>query len=65
MASKDSPIRRRVLTAAVGAITAMFLAGTAVTFTSVDAKATPQLAKQTGKPCGACHKNPKGGGPLK
>jgi len=25
------------------------------------AKATPQYAQQTGKPCGQCHQNPTGG----
>jgi cytochrome c553 len=53
------------LTAAAGLMAAMILVGTAFTFVSREAAATPQMAKQTGKACGACHKNPKGGGPLK
>ena len=27
--------------------------------------AKPEFAAATGKPCGTCHKNPAGGGPLK
>ena len=48
---------------------AVYLA--AVTFVTVtvlaprSADATVAMAKKTGKPCGACHKNPRGGGPLK
>lgn len=29
------------------------------------AQAKPEFAAQTGKPCGACHQNPAGSGPLK
>ena len=57
--------RRAVLTAAASFMAATILGGLAVTFTPAGAGATPAMAKQTGKPCGACHRNPKGGGPLK
>jgi hypothetical protein len=29
------------------------------------ANAKPEFAAATGKPCGTCHQNPGGGGPLK
>ena len=34
------------------------------TFVPQPAQATPAFAQQTGKPCGACHTNPAGGGKL-
>jgi hypothetical protein len=33
-------------------------------FTASPAAAKPEFAAQTGKPCGACHSNPSGGGKL-
>jgi hypothetical protein len=35
-----------------------------VAFTPRSAEATPALAQKTAKACGACHKNPGGGGEL-
>ena len=48
-----------------GSAAAMLIAGTISVVTSQSAKATPAYAQQTGKPCGYCHENPGGGGPLK
>jgi cytochrome c556 len=36
----------------------------ALTVSPHRADATPAIAQSTGKACGACHKNPAGGGPL-
>jgi hypothetical protein len=36
----------------------------ALTVSPHRAEATPALAQKTGKACGACHKNPGGGGEL-
>jgi hypothetical protein len=33
-------------------------------FTASPVAAKPEFAAQTGKPCGACHVNPAGGGKL-
>ena len=42
------------------------LAGALVAFIApTSASAKPEFAAQTGKPCGACHQNPAGGGALK
>ena len=37
----------------------------AVTLSPRSATAKPEFAAQTGLPCGQCHANPGGGGPLK
>jgi hypothetical protein len=49
----------------LGAMVAVAAAGGLLTIAaprSADAK--PEFATQTGKPCGACHANPSGGGTL-
>jgi hypothetical protein len=43
---------------------AIFVAGTAGMIISLPAKATPQFASDTGKPCGQCHESPSGAGKL-
>jgi hypothetical protein len=48
-----------VMAAAILAAGAMFL------IISPPANAKPEFAAKTGKPCGACHQNPAGGGALK
>jgi hypothetical protein len=49
-----------------GAVVAALAVGGALTIVAPpSAKATPQFAAQTGKPCGTCHQNPAGSGPLK
>jgi hypothetical protein len=40
------------------------LATAIVGFTVSPVAAKPEFAAQTGKPCGACHANPSGGGKL-
>jgi hypothetical protein len=44
--------------------TIISIAGTACLITSLPAKATPQFAADTGKPCGQCHESPSGAGKL-
>jgi len=48
-----------------GIVAAGLIAGAMSVTVSRPANATPQFAAQTGKPCGACHQNPAGGGALK
>ncbi len=49
-----------------GAVVAALAVGGALTIvTSPSANARPEFAAQTGRPCGACHQNPSGSGPLK
>ena len=48
-----------------GAVSAILIAGTMSLIDSRSANAKPEFATQTGKPCGACHANPAGGGALK
>ena len=49
---------------ACSAAAAVVLVGAAALVTSQPAAATPQFAKDTGKPCAECHTNPQGGGTL-
>ena len=49
----------------LGAVVAALAVAGALTIAAPrSANATPQIAAQTGKPCGACHANPSGGGKL-
>jgi hypothetical protein len=43
----------------------ILIAGTMIAVAPQQAKATPEFAGKTGKPCGFCHQNPAGGGKLK
>jgi mono/diheme cytochrome c family protein len=48
----------------LGAVVAALAAGAVLTITvPKPAVALPAYAAATGKPCGACHQNPAGGGP--
>jgi hypothetical protein len=47
-----------------GTAAAALIAGAASLVISQPAAATAQFAAQTGKSCGDCHKDPKGGGAL-
>ncbi len=49
---------------ACGTAAAAVIVGAASLVMTQAATATPQFAKDTGKACGDCHTNPKGGGPL-
>jgi hypothetical protein len=46
------------------AVAAIVLATAIVGSTTSPVSAKPEFAAQTGKPCGACHANPGGGGKL-
>lgn len=60
-----NPIKATILVAGAGAAAAILVAAAALTVGSRPAQAKPEFAAQTGLPCGQCHKNPAGGGPLK
>jgi hypothetical protein len=47
-----------------GTAAAILIAGAMSLTVSQPANAKPEFAAQTGKPCGACHANPAGGGKL-
>jgi hypothetical protein len=50
----------------VGAAIAALAVGGALTIAAPrSADARPEFAAQTGRPCGTCHQNPAGSGPLK
>ena len=50
---------------ALVALVAALAVGGALTLAAPrSANAKPEFAAQTGKPCGACHENPSGGGKL-
>jgi hypothetical protein len=63
MRDKASVARGRVIIGVVGAA-ALLLGGIVISFAPQPAAAKPEFAAQTGKPCGFCHQNPGGGGPL-
>lgn len=46
------------------AVAAIMLATAIIGSTTSPVAAKPEFAAQTGKPCGACHANPSGGGKL-
>jgi hypothetical protein len=58
----------RIATAVLGGtaavVAAILIAGTTITIAPRQAEATAAFTAQTGKPCGACHQNPSGGGKL-
>ncbi len=54
----------RAFAVATGAAAAMIIAAAGALVFSQPAVATAQFAKETGKSCGDCHTNPKGGGAL-
>jgi hypothetical protein len=50
----------------LGALAAVLAIGAVFVLSAPrSANAKPEFAAATGKPCGTCHKNPGGGGPLK
>ena len=55
---------KRITTAILGGTAAILIAGTTITVAPRQAEATAAFTAQTGKPCGACHQNPAGGGKL-
>ncbi len=52
------------LKALVAVIAAMAVGGALTIAAPRSANAKPEFAAQTGKPCGACHVSPAGGGKL-
>jgi hypothetical protein len=54
----------RAFTVATGAAAVIVIAAAGALVFSKPAAATAQFAKETGKSCGDCHTNPKGGGAL-
>jgi cytochrome c553 len=55
---------RRTLAYATGALAVILIAAAGAMVVSQPAAATAAFAKSTGKACGDCHTNPKGGGAL-
>ena len=55
---------RNAFPIATGIAAAIVVVGAAALVMSQPAAATAQFAKDTGKACGDCHTNAKGGGPL-
>lgn len=56
---------RKAFAFVCGTTGAILIAGTMSVIMSQPASAKPEFAAATGKPCGACHSNPAGGGALK
>jgi mono/diheme cytochrome c family protein len=56
--------QNRVFAIATAIAAAVVVSGASVLVMSQPAAATAQFAKETGKSCGDCHTNAKGGGPL-
>lgn len=52
-----------ILCGAAGMMSALLIAGAAVTLSPRQTQATPAYAAQTGLACGRCHVNAAGGGP--
>jgi len=55
---------RKTALIACNTLAALVMTGTICMVISQPTAATPQFAMQTGLSCGACHKNPNGGGAL-
>jgi hypothetical protein len=56
--------RGKAFATATVAAAAIVVTGVGALLLCSPAAATPQFAKDTGKSCGDCHTNPKGGGAL-
>jgi hypothetical protein len=54
----------RTFAYATGALAVIIMAAAGALMVSQPAAATAAFAKSTGKACGECHTNPKGGGAL-
>ena len=55
---------RRVVIGIVAGVASLLIAGVTIVLTPQPTMAKPEFAAQTKKPCGFCHQNPGGGGPL-
>lgn len=65
MELSTASLSRLALRLALGAGAVLLVSGTFALVAPRQAQATPAYAGQTHKPCGFCHQNPGGGGPLK
>jgi hypothetical protein len=61
--SADVRTPSRMVFAVLGGA-ALLIGGLAIALAPRPAAAKPEFAAQTKKPCGFCHQNPGGGGPL-
>lgn len=64
----SSAVKRVSTTLLGGAVVvaaAILITGLMIAVAPQQAKATPEFAGKTGKPCGFCHQNAAGGGKLK
>jgi hypothetical protein len=52
------------LMARIAGLAAILAIGATIMVAPRSAQAKPEFAASTGKPCGACHKSPGGGGAL-
>jgi hypothetical protein len=59
-----SRMLRRVVVGIVAGVASLLIAGVTIVLTPQPTMAKPEFAAQTKKPCGFCHQNPGGGGPL-
>jgi hypothetical protein len=59
------PITSALAAGAAGLAVAALIAATTLAVAPQRAEALPAYAQQTGLPCGQCHVNPAGSGPLK
>ena len=55
---------QKVVIAICGVAVVLLFAATMMLLVSQPTSAKPEFAASTGKPCGACHVNPAGGGKL-
>lgn len=60
----DRAVARTLIMAGACALMALVVPS-ALIISTRGAAAKPEFATQTGKPCGQCHVNPGGSGPLK
>ena len=60
----ENSVKSSVAAILIGTFGAAALLLATITFAPQHAVAKPEFAAQTKKPCGFCHQNPGGGGPL-
>jgi len=65
MHGMSNSIRLVALRMAVGVGTLALVGAASAVLAPTPANAKPEFAAKTGLPCGRCHVNPAGGGPLK
>lgn len=65
MKTQSKNYSKKVFSLVCGGAAVMLMTGTISLIISQPASAKPEFAASTGRPCGACHANPSGGGKLK